>query len=59
MINPAYDGSVFNIVLADVPERKSDYVQGRYELRAPAGKTTVAVKMTDMLGEEVVTVVQA
>lgn len=58
MIDPAYDGSVFNIVIADVPERKSDYVQGRYELPAPAGMTTVAVKVTDMLGEEVVTVVE-
>jgi hypothetical protein len=43
--------------LADVPERKTDYVQGKYELPAPGGKkgkTTVAVKVTDMLGEEVI-----
>lgn len=53
MIDPAYDGKVFNIVLADVPERKQDLVQGRYELPAPKGKTVVAVKVTDMLGEEV------
>jgi hypothetical protein len=53
MIDPAYDGKVFNITLADVPERKQDYVQGTYELDAPKGKTTVAVKITDMLGEEV------
>ena len=53
-IDPAYDGKVFNIALADVPERKTDYVQGCYELPAPKGKTTVAVKVTDMLGEEVV-----
>jgi len=53
MIDPAYDGKVFNIVLADVPERKQDFVQGRYELPAPKGKTVVAVKVTDMLGEEV------
>lgn len=26
---------------------------GRYELPAPAGPTTVAVKIIDMLGEEV------
>ena len=49
-IDPAYDGKVFNIALADVPERKTDYVQGCYELPAPKGKTTVAVKVTDMLG---------
>ena len=54
MIDPAHDGKVFNIALADVPARKQDYVQGKYELPAPAAKTTVAVKVTDMLGEEVV-----
>jgi DNA modification methylase len=54
MIDPAHDGKVFNIALADVPEKKTDFVQARYELDAPKGKTTVAVKITDMLGEEVV-----
>lgn len=53
MIDPAHDGKVFNIALADVPEKKTDFVQARYELDAPKGKTTVAVKITDMLGEEV------
>jgi hypothetical protein len=54
MIDPAHDGKVFNIALADVPEKKTDFVQARYELDAPKGKTTVAVKITDMLGEEVI-----
>jgi hypothetical protein len=40
-----------------VPERKDDLVAGRYELLAPggpeAGETTVAFKIVDMLGEEV------
>jgi hypothetical protein len=53
MIDPAHDGKVFNIALADVPERKEDYVLAKYELPAPPSKTTVAVKVTDMLGEEV------
>ena len=53
MIDTAYDGKVFNIALSDVPERKIDLVQGRYELTAPEGPTTVAVKITDMLGEEI------
>ena len=53
MIDPAYNGKVLNMALADVPERKQDLVQGRYELPAPKGKTVVAVKVTDMLGEEV------
>jgi hypothetical protein len=58
MIDPAYDGRVFNVVLSDVPERKQDLVRGRYELPAPAGKTAVAVKIVDMLGEEVLSVVE-
>jgi hypothetical protein len=52
MIDPAYDGKVFNVALSDVPERKSDLVAGTYELPAPTKKTLVAVKIVDMLGEE-------
>jgi DNA modification methylase len=54
MIDPAYDGKIFNVALSDVPEKKTDFVSGRYELPAPNGTTTVAVKIIDMLGEEVV-----
>jgi DNA modification methylase len=56
MIDTAYDGKVFNVALSDVPEKKSDLVSGSYELPAPKGKTKVAVKIVDMLGEEVVEV---
>jgi hypothetical protein len=52
MIDTVYDGQVFNVALSDVPERKTDLVAGRYELPASTGPTTVAVKITDMLGEE-------
>jgi adenine-specific DNA-methyltransferase len=54
MIDLDYDGEVFDIDLSDVPERKNDLVEGRYELEAPEGETTVGVKIIDMLGEEVV-----
>jgi DNA modification methylase len=53
MIDTAHNGHVFNVALSDVPERKADLVSGRYELPAPPGPTTVTVKITDMLGEEV------
>ncbi|MBN1815681.1 MAG: site-specific DNA-methyltransferase [Anaerolineae bacterium] len=53
LIDASYDGRVFDIALSDVPERKDDLVAGRYELRAPQEPTTVAVKIVDMLGEEV------
>jgi|SRR5665213_164391 len=52
-IDVAYDGTIFNVTTVDVPERKTDYVAGTYELPAPQGETTVAVRITDMLGEEV------
>ena len=55
MIDTAYGGHVFNAVLADIPEKKTDFVEGKYDLPAPAGETTVAVKIVDMLGEEVLT----
>ena len=55
MIDPAYDEEVFNIALSDVPEKKNDLVIGHYKLPAPKGETTVAVKIIDMLGEEVLT----
>jgi adenine-specific DNA-methyltransferase len=54
MIDPAWDGRVFNVALSDIPERKTDLVQGTYDLPAPSGETTVAVKIIDMLGEEVI-----
>jgi hypothetical protein len=51
-IDPNYNGQVFNIAYCDVPEKKNDLVQGSYTLLAPEGRTIVAVKITDMLGEE-------
>jgi hypothetical protein len=53
LIDPAYDGEVFSVALSDVPEKRDDLVIGTYSLPAPAGTTTVAVKIIDMLGEEV------
>lgn len=54
LIDPHYDGQVFNVALADVPERKQDLVNGRYTLPAPPAGSTVAVKIIDMLGEELI-----
>lgn len=53
MIDPDYDGHVFKVALSDIPDKKSDFVSGRYELPAPSETSTVAVKVIDMLGEEV------
>lgn len=54
LIDNHYDGEVFNIVLSDVPEHKNDLVAGRYELSAPSNPTVIAVKIIEMLGEEVI-----
>jgi hypothetical protein len=54
LIDTDYDGKVLNIVHCDVPEKKNDLVEGRYELPAPRKGATVAVKIVDMLGEEIV-----
>jgi len=52
LIDAHHDGAIFNVTLADVPERKQDLVKGRYELAAPPAGAVVAVKVIDMLGEE-------
>ncbi len=52
-IDSAYDGTVFHITHSDIPAKKTDLVSGTYQLTAPADPTTIAVKITDMLGEEV------
>ncbi|MGQ0816078.1 MAG: hypothetical protein ACT4O1_16735 [Gemmatimonadota bacterium] len=54
LIDDAFDGEVFNIALSDIPERKDDVVAGSYQLKTDRKKTTVAVKIIDMLGEEFV-----
>jgi len=55
MIDNAYVGEVFNIALADVPAKKNDLVEGKYLVEVAEG-AKVAVKVTDMLGEEVLVV---
>lgn len=56
LIDNNYDAKTFHIVYSDVPERKDDLAKGKYELEVPKSKTKVAVKIIDMLGEEVINV---
>jgi len=53
LIDTNFDGNTFHIVYSDVPEKKTDLVAGKYEIKTPKRKTKVAVKIIDMLGEEV------
>lgn len=54
MIDTAYNGEVFNIIYSDVPEKKREMVLGNYEVQINQETTIVAVKITDMLGEELI-----
>lgn len=56
LIDNNYDNKTFHIVYSDVPERKDDLVKGQYEIEIPDKKARVAVKIIDMLGEEVINV---
>ncbi len=56
LIDNNYDGKTFHIVCSDVPQRKDDLVKGKYEIETPSSKTRIAVKIIDMLGEEVINV---
>jgi hypothetical protein len=51
-IDVDYDGNLFNAEIIDVPQ-KNDLIKGEYVLEyAKKGKTTVAIKIVDVLGEE-------
>lgn len=54
LIDSNYDGQLFKVQLSDIPARKTDLVTGQYALPAQQGATTVAVKIIDMLGEELI-----
>ena len=56
LIDNNYNGMTFHIVYSDVPKRKDDLVKSEYEIEIPESKTKVAVKIIDMLGEEVLNV---
>ena len=56
LIDTDYNGENFNIVASDLPQRKTDFIKGEYELTLPRADTKVAVKIVDMLGEEVIEV---
>jgi len=48
MIDPYYDGSVFSPTIIDIPDKR-DFIHCKYKL--PADHGTVAVKITDLLSE--------
>jgi adenine-specific DNA-methyltransferase len=53
-IDSDYDGRVFCPALADAPQARRAQVEGQYILAAPTGAATVAVRVTDVLGNEAI-----
>jgi|SRR3989339_527626 len=56
LIDADYNGKTFNICISDVPEKKKDFVKARYEFKIKDKKRKIAVKIIDMMGEEVLIV---
>lgn len=56
LIDPDYDGEVFKTVHSDIPAKKDDLIKGEYEVSIPNPDGKIAIKIVDMLGEEVLEV---
>jgi len=56
LIDTDYNGKTFNICISDVPEKKKDFVKAKYEFDLKDKKQKIAVKIIDMMGEEVLAV---
>ena len=58
LIDLNYNGEIFNVSVSDIPAKKDALVRGVYEVEVGALPVTIAVKIIDLLGEEVVTVLE-
>lgn len=59
MIDTDYNGDVFKVALSDIPAKKTELVSGHYQLPVPDKQdAVVAVKIIDMLGEEIIVTTQ-
>lgn len=56
LIDTDYDGECFRIAQSDLPSRRTDLIKGEYDLNLPRTDAKLAVKIVDMLGEEVLVV---
>ncbi len=56
LVDTSFDGKVFNICYSDVPTKKTDLILGNYEIPITPESKQVALKIIDMLGEEVLSV---
>ncbi len=56
LIDTNYNGKDFRITESDLPEKKTGLIRGEYTLNLPRAGVKVAVKIVDMLGEEVLAI---
>jgi hypothetical protein len=56
LIDPNYDGKIFRAVIVDIPKTKKDFITGVYTITIPQKETKVAVKIVDVLGNELLCV---
>ncbi len=56
LIDLNHAGEVFNVSFSDIPAKKEALVKGTYELEIREEPVEVAVKIIDLLGEEVVVI---
>jgi len=58
LIDTDYNGEVFQICHSDIPPKKNDLIQCKYSFPPKECGKKIAVKIIDMLGEEVVQVLE-
>ena len=51
-IDPDYDGETLHVALADAPLKRTQLVAGVYELLAATVGARIAVRITDIWGQE-------
>ena len=56
LIDTNHNGKVFKTNVRDFPEERKDFVKGEYKLALDKSGARIAVKIVDMLGEEVLVI---
>jgi adenine-specific DNA-methyltransferase len=51
-IDPAYNGAVLRPVVMDLPRKRRAVVQGQYLVQVAETPTQIAVRVTDIFGQE-------
>ena len=55
-IDPAYNGMVLRPLVMDLPRKRREVVQGRYLVQVSESPAQIAVRVTDIFGQEQIVV---